>query len=223
MPLLLTWLLLACSNNPPAETQPEPEPEVSQLERVIVGCKEGAAEACVGLGLYYAPDGEEPDPEKSRTYLTRACDLDHGPACASAGARVLERMPSDAKAARALFEKGCVLDDATSCFNFGRALADEADPEPMEAAYTKACDASQAQACANLAVHLHEGPRKHPERAHAAADRACGLGIGLACAIQATYYRTGEVVAVDAERATSLETQACTLGHQESCSPDHLQ
>ena len=233
MPTLLTVLLLSCSSpNVPVDPSPSFQPlapneslsRQAELARFEEGCDDGASDACSALGLYYSEDEDARNLERSTEYMTRACDLKMSAACASAGARLMERSPPNTEKAQAMFDKGCALDDPTSCFGLGQALSLTDEVERMEGAYGKACEGDQKQACANLAVHLHaEGPRNHPKRAHAAADRACALNIGVGCAIQATYYRGGEHFPADEERARSLLRQACTLGHQDSCSADELQ
>jgi TPR repeat protein len=215
MPLLFTLLFVACSTNVEESAPgPEPEPAIMRFEK---GCEDGDAAACASLGLYYAEDSAEPDAVKSLTYMKRACDLDHGSACGSAGARLMRQTPPDSRGAQSLFSRGCEMDDPGSCFNLGRSLADGDDPEAMEAAYAKACDADEKHACTNLAAHLHDGPRSDPRRGHEAAARAAALTVGLGCALMATYYRSGDPRPIDIEKAESLERQACSLGHRAAC------
>ncbi len=206
MPILLT-LLLACSSS--VQTAPE-----TTVDRLTTECTKESKAACLELGQHYAIGGEAPDAEKSKQYLSRACilreatgcaqvaalldssdperttllkracDLDHAPACSGAGVALLQQKPPNQEEALRTFERGCAADDPASCFNLGRALAYGTDVEAMEAAYSKACDADYALACANLATHFSTGARKDLERAASLNRKACSLHHRKSCSEQ---------------------------------------
>ncbi len=127
--------------------------------------------------------------KRAVAYLTKACQMKHGPACTglgdcyASGKGVLE---DDKRAAR-LYDRGCKLGDPQGCSNLalahdlGEGVKEDA-PRAM-ALYDKACRARLLSACESLGErHLDSGasPRNRREGARLLL-RACKGGRLEAC------------------------------------------
>ena len=111
----------------------------------------------------------------------RACDLRIAAGCHNGGVAAL---PVDCESAYRLFGRGCELDAADSCSQFGALLYNETcqPNSKVEAiqAFERGCQLRDAQGCSNLAlVHQASGDLDSQRRA---ASRACELGATQHCA-----------------------------------------
>ncbi len=81
------------------------------------------------------------------------------------------------------------------------------------------CEADDAVACGKVALAYFNGSAVKQDRARAFrfAGRACAGGLGESCADQASAYRFGWGVPMDAEKARSKYEQACKLDYEQAC------
>lgn len=113
---------------------------------------------------------------------------------------------------------GCSSDDKPlgKVVDRGKAVVDAGE---ATASFKQACDAGEAQGCANLGVSYLEGfgIQKDPERGAQLLQSACTQGIVRACVNLGRAYVYGTGVTRDPEKAFALFRGACEDGDTGGC------
>jgi TPR repeat protein len=131
-------------------------------------CDLGAAAGCALYGNALVDGaGVARDPGRAASVYARACQGGHLVACARGG--TLMEQGHDARAvdphaaAAALYERGCALGDAASCFNLGALVGSGRgrgkDPARARELYRQACALGMRQVCGLLALWDAPGAR----------------------------------------------------------------
>jgi TPR repeat protein len=168
-------------------------------------CARDDAAACYGLGRqllrgrYVARDER-----RGRALLEKACAGSHGKACGALAASPQARRRGRAHV-DGLLRRACDLDDAPSC----GLLGDRVDRRQAVTLYDKACAGDDATGCSRLGAAL---VRTAPERATAAWQSACDLGITERCLDAAALLETQ-----DAEEARELYQRLCDADVGRGC------
>lgn len=116
---------------------------------------------------------------------------------------------------------------ATSCLRAGRMLERKSRYEEAAKLYEKSCEKDHGAGCRQLArlAFMGLGVPRDLQQAMSLEERACTLGDGVACAIQAERYWTATGVYPSEKRARELYQRAvglleeqCEAGSGEACS-----
>ena len=200
----------------------QPADDAGAHAAFVKACDAGITDGCAQVGTDLLTGiGAPEDIAAGRAMLARACDGGSGLSCYNIAVSTRDGTfgaTRDAKAAYALFEKGCAAQFAAACTEQAIALLDGAgvtkDRARATVIATRACDASAAQ-CYFLA-ELKQTANKLPE-ARALADKACGAGSAVACHNLAVMLERGLGGAKDAARAKAAYATACSLGISNDC------
>jgi TPR repeat protein len=166
------------------------------------------------------------DPVAAATWYSRACNEDHGRACAAMARLVREGRAGygdgeeGLQAAAQLFELACAKGDALSCVDFAALLHDgrgvAADRPRALKMVLEACDAGNAAACqyAGIFVFNGAGGAPDPARARALLQKGCDGGRPGACQDLATLLHGDPATRA---QALPLFGRACRAGAQPAC------
>jgi len=116
-------------------------------------------------------------------YFARRCEAgDHG-GCRRAVDLYLPLKGATTKDERHAYELGCKDGYGDGCYGAGRAEQGDSDYAHARGHFEKACDGGSASSCNALGVLLVKGwgGKKDPSRALPLYEKACGLGLQVAC------------------------------------------
>lgn len=120
----------------------------------------------------------------------------------------------DSSVARKDYRYACQCNVEGACLGLANSLAHDDDAHIDEAMpiYLRLCDEGQAGACTNAGM-LYRGGRpgatRRLDKALALLEKACNMGVPLACAHLAVMYRHAQGVPRDTARALELNERAC--------------
>lgn len=183
-----------------SEQDPAASEERGTDDALVSRCEANDGAACFELG-----DRPDATPEQ-RAYLTRACELDYGKACAKVAVQHVRG--GDAKQAVSALERGCKAGAATACTMLGEAYWHGKD--------------------GLLGLQISKGKaRSYHERAWKLERAACDAGDGGACGAVGlalingrTGHNAGSGIAVpkNVAKGKALRVKACEeLRHAETC------
>ena len=174
------------------------------MTKLGTACSTKDAQACYTLGLLQ----EKASAQKS---FDQACKLDHKQACNSL-ADSYAASNSDAIAA---YEKACSLGDASSCLQWGMALASSKQSSDALKALTKACDLKNPSACERLGMLYSHSD--HATEAVQSYRKACNLNAAGGCMQLALSYSDGKGVKKSNAQSMTYFSKACKLGSADAC------
>ncbi len=181
----------------------------------------GAEHPLLCVSLLDNAEADEEAASNAFEVLAAACSRGHAEACVRAGYAAAGGPESlrDGTRAVTLLERACQMEQAMGCLGLGATLLSLQDFGQAAAAYGRACDLGELEACANRANLLHRGQGvvADPEAAVALYNRACSGGVAVACTGLATLYQQGLVPGADPSIASDLYRRACELGEPIAC------
>jgi TPR repeat protein len=191
-------------------------------------CDLGLARSCDALGISYREAlGVEVDHAQAFELFRRACEGDFASGCVNQGAAYLhgEGVEQDRARARALYARACGLDppQPVGCRMDARleleGVGEGASPT-RGAERLEALCATDARACLELGVALHQGEHLPEDRVRAFGllRRACDQGSATGCRNVGLYHLDGfGGAARDETLAQQLFERACQGGDQPAC------
>jgi uncharacterized protein len=198
-----------------------------KLDALLAACKAGKGQACLDAGVRTINGkGAPKDPARALELYQKACTLKVGKACGYASNLLLgDGGALDEKKSRALRERGCALDDSSSCNNLGSAWADGKDGvdrrdfKKARGYWERACKLRDGLGCFNVgnAHRLGEGVKVDMKQALARFQQSCDLGESKGCTELAILYYEGKAVPKNVPKAIELLGRACSLGSQIGC------
>jgi hypothetical protein len=155
----------------------------ARIHPAVAACEAGDAKKCSEVGGAFNLGGTVPSDEAvATTYYAKACELGAAASCTFVG-RLLHDRSHAGKKARDYYSRGCELGDAEGCSRL--ALGPDALPggEQTLPLLVKACDESDAQACAEMGRRhdTGDGVPHDPVRAVYYRARACEKKPGRWC------------------------------------------
>ena len=180
------------------------------------GCELGSALGCSHAGFL---DAQRPGSDRahSLTLLRRACA-----GGANAGCTNLADLHGEVAEAADALDRRCRARDFGSCTALGRLRAqhpEAGNADTVRALFAWACDAGDADGCANLGLFRLQG-LLGPEDAEGAVVplvRACRAEHAPACATLGRMAADGMGMTADPPRARRLFERACAQGAAEGC------
>lgn len=149
------------------------------IELMEKACEHQDGHGCYYLGLYRA----ESDSEAAIRAWQTGCEVWHGESCNQLALAIVRE---DRDQAGEYFERACMLDIPSACYNFGVHLNLTQSPPPFERTrqlFDRACQGEHFLACAFLANMYRNGQGGPVDLSQAAelAALACQNGIEMAC------------------------------------------
>jgi uncharacterized protein len=215
--VLVVWMLTglaACTRVGPSSA---PLSSGSELEREVAAAPTQRAASAPGA----TASPKVANKHGKRSLYRRACELGSPVACNDLAILFGE----DLAQAMPLFERACALGLDRGCANWGvqilRHQPSDAEHERAVGLLSRACDQSDAFACAELgdamyATFEQSGASAHG-RAHVAYEKACKLGYIDACANDGWMFRNGEGTTKNTARARELFRFACERESYAGC------
>jgi uncharacterized protein len=189
-------------------------------ELMHAACDLGSSDSCNGAGVAYLDWPEVKDRAKSKRLLEKACNDQHGLACANLGTLQSEQAPQQAQKA---YARSCDLGTPLGCASLGNTLLNSSDAKDQKLATDKlrmACEDNVASACTNLGFQYFDGrgvPVDH-DKGISYYERACGRDGGLACVLLGHVYLEGKGRERSAPKALELYAKGCELHEAVGCS-----
>lgn len=191
-------------------------------------CEAKVPEACQQMALVFAQGvgGVEPSRIETRRYFEASCELNHLEGCGSAGRMAMkgDGGKADGDAAAVHFERACSGGNKDSCVNLGAVLAEglagaKRDRVRALRIFAELCGDKQRLGCENAEAMIGNGWGLESGKERLASfERMCEQRVGLACFKAAALFASGTGGARrEPERARTLYTRGCDLGHRESC------
>lgn len=179
-------------------------------------CAANDADACFSFGRLALDDARIGVNHPGLPLVQKACDADHGRACAFLANRYNSGLgvKKNRKRARELLEKGCRLDSPGACMTLADKIV-KRDKRRAATLYQKVCEDGRIIACMRVAT-MYSARRDHTEAA-AAYDDACEYGEAEACARLADHLAAGKGVEREPARARELYQGACSVGNALGC------
>ncbi len=195
------WLSRLLRN--PAAGTPDPERAAALAKS---SCQKGYPPACVTVGYdLFEGRGVPADPPAALKVWNDACDRGNGQACNASG--IALGNADDEAGARARFDRGCQLEDASACFNLSG--MQDGDPGLLE----RSCRLGSAMGCNDLGVHFaNQGNHASAREVYGI---ACRNGDDLGCKnLGGSLER---VEPKDFEAAFNAYMVGCERGNAELC------
>ncbi|QDG54577.1 sel1 repeat family protein [Persicimonas caeni] len=192
-------------------------------------CSKGAEYSCYALGdLYDEGEGVGADESRAIEYWVEACHRGWGKGCAKAGYRLrqVESRLHD-KRARSVLAIGCEYGNTWACVNYAHmnrsGSGGEKDLSEARFHFRKACHEDFGAACYFYAKMLEdedEAPDGIAEPVEAVKyyEMGCEGGYGSSCAVIGVWYRRGENVEKDCQKALEFARRGCEGDSAWACS-----
>ncbi len=172
--------------------------------------------SCTNLGLLHENGrGVAHDQAKANQLYDKGCEGNNYVGCANLGRNYLKGrgLPVDADRGIALLNRACEGGHGKACVDLAAEHAkNPAGKIQLVAAYRKACELEQANACAMLGEIFRQGSHgvtRDPTRAVETLQTGCTHGAQQACVSLAELLSAGEGTAKNTARAAELLTVAC--------------